>query len=58
MIGFWVFFVVVIICVTVVVCVFLNNANENFNLWATKNKLDDIINRLERIEEALAKMGE
>lgn len=58
MVGFWIFIIVLTICATFVICVFLANANENFQLWDTKFRWREIDQRLKRIEEALSKMGE
>jgi len=58
MVGFWIFIIVLTICATFVICVFLNNADANFKLWDTKFRWREIDQRLKRIEEALAKMGD
>jgi hypothetical protein len=57
MVGFWIFVIVLTICATFVICVFLDNAKEHFPLWDTKRRWEEIDRRLKRIEEALAKMG-
>jgi hypothetical protein len=57
MVGFWVFLCLLLICATIVICVWLSNSNENYSSWETRNGIEKICIRLSRIEEALAKMG-
>ena len=57
MVGFWIFLIALLICATIIICVFLYNAKENFPLWDTKRRWEDIDRKLKHIEEVLANMG-
>ena len=57
MVGFWIFLIVLLICATIITCVFLYSTKENFPLWETKRQLRYITTMLEEMKEALAKMG-
>lgn len=52
MIWFWLFMIILIICITVVVCVFLQNA-DNLHIYEVHRAFREIDCRLERIEESI-----
>ena len=55
MIGFWIFVIVLVICITIVICVFLQN--EGTSKWAMRRELENIASRLSRIDKALEEIG-
>lgn len=55
MIGFWIFVIVLVICATVVICVFLQNA-DSFKAWDVDKRLREVNNHLCVIEEDLRKL--
>ena len=53
MVGFWIFMIVLIICITIVICVFLNCA-EGLKIYDVKIGMREINRRLYDIESTLA----
>lgn len=51
MIGFWIFLIVLIICITIVICTFLKN--EGTSKWDMHGNLVNIERRLTKIDERL-----
>lgn len=52
MIGFWIFITVLIICIAVVICVFLENADYSI-AYSTRKDMRSIEEKLTNIEEML-----
>lgn len=55
MIGVWIFAIVVVICMTIIVCVFLSNS-DNFRLLDSNTKLREINHRLSIVENYIEKI--
>lgn len=54
MTGFWIFLIVITVCITIVICTFLKN--EGIAKWDMRSNLRNIECRLSRIDEKLEGM--
>ena len=52
MVGFWIFLVVLVICLTIIACVFMENA-EYLHLKDIRNAYRDLYDKLVSIEELI-----